>query len=106
MSYLPDDCSECRVCGVPILGAYGGVCSNCEIPRDAKGRFVKRPTAPKWPATGDRVFIEEHTRDGYIGHATVVDDREDHELHLGVLLVETETGEQRDVHGGYMKVVD
>jgi len=25
--YLPDDCSECRVCGMPMMGS--GTCSHC-----------------------------------------------------------------------------
>jgi hypothetical protein len=43
---LPDDVNECRACGVPIHWPFD-LCKDCEPARDAKGRFMKRPT-PEW----------------------------------------------------------
>jgi len=40
---LPADCGECRVCGQPIWYSKT-FCANCELLRDEKGRFVKRPS--------------------------------------------------------------
>lgn len=106
MSYLPDDCSECRVCGVPIYGYYGGVCSNCEIPRDDKGRFVKRPAPPKWPEPGDRVYVSEGwRRDGFTGFATMLEDRSADNFNSGVMVIQTDAGERRECHCGSLKVV-
>ena len=46
---LPDDCRECRVCGVPCFG-WGGICSACERVTDNKGRFVKKEVADRYRA--------------------------------------------------------
>ena len=104
---LPDDCGECRVCGAPVFGSMGvTVCASCEIPRDSKGRFVKRPELPPYPQNGDRVEIHQYTaRNPYNGFATVIEDRWDEEISTGVMLVETDAGERREIHAGYMKVV-
>lgn len=105
---FPDDCGECRVCGCPVFGSLGvTVCASCETPRDNKGRFIKRPAPPKYPTNGDRVFIQEYAkRNPFTGYGTVVDDRWDDELNLGVMLVNTDAGEQREFHAGWMKVVE
>jgi hypothetical protein len=44
---LPDDCSECRVCGTPVFG-WGGICIDCEPVRDNHGRFVKQDVADRY----------------------------------------------------------
>ena len=104
---FPDDCGECRVCGAPVFGSMGvTVCASCEIPRDTKGRFVKRPELPPYPKNGDRVEIRQYTAmSSYYGFATVLEDHWEDDINTDLMLVETETGEHRMIHAGYMKVV-
>lgn len=46
---LPDDCSECVSCGVPVFGR-GRLCLDCEPVRDNRGRFVAREIADRYRA--------------------------------------------------------
>lgn len=46
---LPDDCSECQACGVPVFGR-GELCIDCDPVRDDKGRFVSKALAEQYRA--------------------------------------------------------
>jgi hypothetical protein len=59
---IPDDCSQCRVCGVPVFGS-GGICIDCDPVRDDKGRFVTRETAGRYRALRRRSLYGESTED-------------------------------------------
>ena len=60
------------------------------------------------PQNGDRVDVHQWTRDGYEGFATVVNDYRDDDWMAGQghLVVMTDYGEERDIHPGWMKVID
>lgn len=59
---LPDDCSDCPRCGVPVFGS-GGLCLNCESVTDNRGRFVKREVADRYRALVRRSLYRTNDED-------------------------------------------
>lgn len=58
---FPDDVGECRVCGRPTW-YYADTCDACTLPRDGKGRFMKRVPDTSYQDGYDLYVAEAKTR--------------------------------------------